>query len=267
MLALALSRPGYVYVMANPSLPDWHKVGHTHRPPHRRAAELSRTAVPTAFDVAFARFFWDAPAAEHEIHSRLTRRAGRRGRRKEFFNLALSDAREVVEGLTDAGRPGGAVGEAEDPSWEETHEGREELWEWAEQDWKSPDLATSREGWRSMERLSASGWAEGSWRLSEHLVRADMTVRGGERAAWVLDAAATQGMNEAKHRAAWLRSFVSEEAFAAWAKEVERLPALFGEDPTLWPTRVVDTLTTELTLWPRMPSRRLAGDWVGAFGS
>jgi len=258
---LALSRPGYVYVMANPSLPGWHKVGHTHRPPHRRAAELSRTAVPTAFDVAFAKFFWDAPAAEHSVHDRLTRVAGRAGRRKEFFNLPLETARSVVVNLVDAGRAGVAVVE-EDIQWEDTLEGREELWAWAEEEWKSPDLATSRAGWRGMERLSAGGWAEASWRLSEHLVRADMTLSGGERAAWVLDAAAAQGMNEARHRAAWLRSFASEESFGDWAREVEKLPKFFGEDPSFWPPRVVDTLRLEKTLWVANPQRRLSGAWV-----
>lgn len=265
MLALAPSRPGYVYVMANPSLPGWHKVGHTHRPPHRRAAELSRTAVPTAFDVAFAKFFWDAPAAELSVHARLTKVTGRAGRRKEFFNLPLETARSVVVSLQDAGRSAGPVLD-EDIAWEETLEGREELWTWAEDEWKSPDPLTSREGWRGMERLSAGGWAEGSWRLSEHLVRADLTIRGGERAAWVLDAAFAQGMNEARHRAAWLRSFASPESFQAWADEVARLPRYFGEDPAFWPPRVVDTLRLEKTLWAASPQRQLTGAWVEALG-
>ncbi len=262
---LALSRPGYVYVMANPSLPGWHKVGHTHRPPHRRAAELSRTAVPTAFDVAFAKFFWDAPAAESTVHSHLTRHTAPGGRKKEFFNLSLETARNVVVSLVDAGRPSGPgfVADEEVP-WEDTLEGREELWSWAEQDWCSNDPHVRRAGWRAMERLSASGWAEGSWRLSEHLVRADMTLRGGERAAWVLDAAAIQGMNEARHRAAWLRSFASPEFFQAWVAEVDRLPTLFGDDPAFWPPRVVDTLRLERQLWQASPERQITGPWVEA---
>ena len=104
-----LARPGYVYVLANPSLPGWHKVGHTHRPPHRRARELSRTALPTAFEVSFARFFWDAPAAERAVHVQLGQATALTERRLEFFQIPLEDARRTVEALRDAGAVGGRV--------------------------------------------------------------------------------------------------------------------------------------------------------------
>lgn len=259
------SRPGYVYVMANPSLPNWRKVGHTHRPPHRRAKELSRTAVPTPFEVEYARFFWDALAAERHAHRTFARHVGLAGRSKEFFQLPLELARRVLRAMPDQGSHarGRDAPLAAELSWEDTLEGREDLWAWAEDDSRSADPARRREGWRAMERLSASGWAEGSWRLSDKLLEADMTLAGGERAAWVLDAAAAQGIPEASLRAAWLRSWDgSAESFAAWVQEVDALPALFGGDSAFWPTRVTETLAAEQKTWAQHPERRLQRPWA-----
>lgn len=252
------SRPGYVYVMTNPSLPGWHKIGHTHRPPHRRARELSRTALPTAFDVSFARFFWDAPAAERVAHGALSGEVRAKG--KEFFLVHLEQAVGVVRAIEDAGRRSGAEGGAE-LSWEETLEGREELWAWAEEDWKNPDPAVSRKGWRTMERLSAAGWAEGSWRLAEHLVRAQPTLEGGERASWVLDAAYVQGMQEAQLRAAWLRSWKGPEDFNHWARVLEGALGRYGIHPEDWPARMSETLLAEVSLWDTQPERRVPGNF------
>lgn len=263
---VALARPGYVYVMANASLPGWRKVGHTHRPPHRRAHELSRTALPTAFDVEYARFFWDALLAEQEVHRRLMGVTGYRGRSKEFFNLPLEKARQVILALPEMGRPASAEAPLlAEEAWEETLEGRETLWEWAEADWVSTDLETRKKGWRAMERMSAEGWAEGSWRLAEHLLHADPSVAGANRSAWVLDAASTQGLAEAALRAAWLRSWEGQaESMEEWRRQVERLPCLFGDDPTYWPFRVRDTLRAEITLWATQPHRRLEIEWLQA---
>lgn len=252
------SRPGYVYVMANPSLPGWHKVGHTHRPPHRRASELSRTALPTTFEVSFARFFWDAPAAERLAHKALPQK--RRAQGKEFFLVHLQQAIDVVRAIQDAGRKGPAL-QDDDLSWEETLEGREELWSWAEADWKSPDPATRQKGWRAMERLSAAGWAEGSWRLAEHLVRAQPDLEGGERASWVLDAAYVQGMEEARMRAAWLRSWKGSHEFAQWAQVLQEAMDRYGKYPKDWPARMADTLRAEVSLWHAQPHRRVPGNF------
>ena len=255
------SRPGYVYAMTNHSLPGWHKVGHTHRPPHRRARELSRTAVPTAFEVAFARFFWDAPAAERAVHAALSHRLGPTSRRKEFFQAPLEKVQATIAGLNDAGRPprdGFDLGDA----WEQTLEGREVLWEWAEADWGSEDRLKRKEGWRQMERLSAGGWAEGSWRLAEHLMRLSPNSIGAERAGWVLDAAHAQGMAEAAFRAAWLRSWASPEAFAAWHRALLSAHARHGADPMDWPRRLAETLEADLGLWERCPERRFDDPWL-----
>lgn len=257
------NRPGYVYVMANLSLPGWHKVGHTHRPPHRRALELSKTSVPTAFEVAFARFFWDAPVAEKTIHFHLSQKGTGVSRRKEFFDLPLLRAREIVEQLSDVGRPAEKHGaNPEDLLWEETLDGRETLWEWAETDWSSEDPERRRQGWRSMEALSAQGWAEGSWRLADHIYRLNPGPAGAERAVWVLDAARVQGMAEAGFRAAWLRSFRGNAEFFQWQNALAALPGRWGPTVSHWPARILETLSIEKGLWSTCPARRLEGAWV-----
>lgn len=267
-------QPGYVYVFANPSLEGWHKVGHTYRPPHKRALELSRTALPTAFDVAFARFFWDAPRAERAIHRHLMGLVGKLGRKLEFFQLPVAQLRDVVTALPDhSWRPDSPAASpawnddvpGEDLAMEHTLDGLETLWEWAEADAFGADPDKHVEGWRAMERLSSQGWPEASWRLAGHMVRRDPTLAGGDRAAWVLEAAESQGMEGAALRAAWLRSWSEPEAFEGWRRAVEAwAPRLAGREPVQWPACVRETLEAEVGLWPVHPHRRLAGDWVSA---
>lgn len=257
-------RPGYVYVLANPSLPGWHKIGHTYRPPHRRAAALSRTALPTAFEVEHARFFWDAPAAERAIHGLLAQSAPRR---REFFSVELDVARELVQAQPAIGRlslefPATPVEEDLDP-WETSLEGREALWAWAESDLGSADPRVVRQAWRTMEQLSARGWAEGSWRLAERMMRERPSVDQARRAAWVLDAAHVQGHPDAALRAAWLRSWEGPAAFHAWVITASRAMQVHGLDLAAWPHHQRATLEAEMTCWPNQPHRRLAGLGLG----
>ena len=265
-------QPGYVYVFANPSLSGWHKVGHTYRPPHKRALELSRTALPTAFEVAFARFFWDAPRAERAIHRHLTGLVGKVGRKLEFFQLPVSQLRDVVLEMPDRSwceqdpQPSPVWNEdapGEDLAMEHTLDGLETLWEWAEADAFGADPDKRADGWRAMERLSSQGWPEASWRLAGHMVRRDPSLAGGDRAAWVLDAAQAQGMEGAGLRAAWLRSWGEPASFEAWRLSVEAwAPRLKGRESVQWPACVRETLEAEVGLWRQHPHRRLDGAWV-----
>ena len=113
-----------------------------------------------------------------------------------------------------------------------------------------------------MEALSASGWAEGSWRLADLLMEQDPTLSGARRAAWVLDAARVQGMPEAGLRAAWLRSWEGPGQWAQWRKTLEQAIARHGLDPWDWPSRASDTLRAEVGLWPQFPHRRPPGEFA-----
>lgn len=262
MMTNLLIKPGYVYIMSNPAFPGWNKVGHTYRPPFRRANELSKTSVPTPFEVEYAKFFWDCPEAEKQIHFSLQKKY-LDVQRKEFFNIPLEEIKNTLDTLILKEFKGKNPPQiSSELGWEDTLEGKEDLWSWAEDDLRSSDPKLQREAWRTMERMSSMGWAEGSWRLAEHLVRHDMTQRGGNRAAWVLDAAYTQGMNEAKLRAAWLRSFESEELFQRFIKTFNEFQQKYGLGPEGWPHRASETFFAELSLWEGMPHRRLVGDWL-----
>lgn len=279
MAVVAPPRPGYVYVFSNPSLTGWNKVGHTYRPPHRRAAELSRTALPHVFETAYARFFWDAQEAERSVHRRLEAALPGR-RRREFFPAAVSDLRAIIDSTDDPGHravpsaPSGFDPEAPwafrvaDDDWERSTEGLEEQWGWAEERLASGDPGERRRGWRSMERLSSSGWPEASWRLADALVRAHPNPQGAERAAWVAEAAEIQGLVGGNLRAAWLRSWAGPEGFGAWLRALEHAWNAWGSrEPGTWPHRVVETLEIERSVWTQHPARQQPSAWWDAWPS
>lgn len=257
-------KPGYVYVMSNPSLEGWHKIGHTYRPPFKRADELSKTALPTPFEVEYAKFFWNAPSAEIKIHKDMVDKFGALKKKKEFFNVSVQDItmhlKEMPEPLF-LSRPSLHVQE-QDLQWEETIEGREELWSWAEQDLRAFDPAVQRNAWRQMEQLSAQGWAEGSWRLADLLLRKDMSIQGSLRAAWVLDAAYKQGLNEAKFKATWLRSWLSADAYQEFIKLFQSRIEKYGYSVENWPIKEAEIVLAEMQSWIVRPERTIAGNWA-----
>lgn len=260
-------RPGYVYALESPALPGLVKVGHTNRPPHRRAAELSRTALPLPFEVRHARFFWNAPGVELGLHRYFA--SYRPNRRREFFELPLQTIASAMDELDHSlGMSRQPLSEHDldapfswrvaDPDWSVSREGLEEQWEWAEEELNSSDTTLHRRGWSRMEALSAAGWDEGSWRLADVMMRRSPTNDTAHRAAWVLDAAACQGHPAAALRAHWLRSFWGDSEFAAWKQAVVDLENSLGaRDPLSWPEGIRDTLEAEAGLWSQVPVRRL----------
>lgn len=257
-------RPGYVYAMETPALPGLVKVGHTHRPPHRRAAELSRTAVPLPFEVSHARFFWNAPGVEAALHRYFA--AHRRNRRREFFEVPVATIAGVMDSLKhDLGLATGTLDEHDpdapfawrvaDPDWAISREGLEEQWGWAVDDLASRDPAVVRLGWSRMEAMSAAGWDEGTWRLADTMMRRTPNDETARRAAWVLDAAACQGHPSAAVRASWLRSFLGPEGVDDWRQCVSKLEIqLADRDVLSWPEGIRETLEAEL----RLPQSRVA---------
>lgn len=261
--------PGYVYVFANPALAGWHKVGHTYRPPHRRAEELSRTAVPQVYETAFARFFWDARAAEQAIHRRIEQEMPG-VRRREFFQAPVPFLRSLIEAAPDPGLcrrapPQEAYDPDEpwasrvaDPDWDRSLEGLEEQWHWADEKMRMRDPEERRQGWRMLERLSSSGWAEASWRLAEAIFADQGNAVGAERAAWVAEAAEVQGLAGGALRAAWLRSWGSPEAFAAWRRALDGAWVQWGNRRGGPGRHLQETLDVERAIWGQHPDRALA---------
>lgn len=88
---------GFLYVLINPSLPGLVKIGKTYRDPESRARELSQaTGVATAFHVAYSLPFADCDLAESYVHLFLEQRGFRLMPNREFFQMPLQSAIELV---------------------------------------------------------------------------------------------------------------------------------------------------------------------------
>jgi hypothetical protein len=85
----------WVYVLSNPTMPGYVKIGFTDKTPEERALQLSRsTGVILPFKVEWAFHCYNAEALEKEIHHHLqeSRITGNR----EFFDVSLDEAKKVI---------------------------------------------------------------------------------------------------------------------------------------------------------------------------
>lgn len=93
---------GWVYVMSNPAMPGYLKVGHTTDHYLMRAAQLHTTGVPAAFKVEYALKVTRCVELEKQAHRYL--RAHRPSSNREFFTVSLAEAVQALERcLTDLG--------------------------------------------------------------------------------------------------------------------------------------------------------------------
>jgi len=95
------TRRGHVYIISNEGSfgEQVFKIGMTRRlEPMDRVKELGDASVPFPFDVHAIINSEDAPGLENELHNRFGRaRLNKVNLRKEFFNVSLSEIRQVVE--------------------------------------------------------------------------------------------------------------------------------------------------------------------------
>lgn len=88
---------GYIYVLANSSMPDLVKVGKTARLPSQRAQELSGvTGVPTPFIVVYEQLFEDCSVAEDYLHTILKQKGYRETDNREFFRAPISEIIHII---------------------------------------------------------------------------------------------------------------------------------------------------------------------------
>ena len=88
---------GYVYILANSSMPGLVKVGKTKRSPSDRANELSSTTgLPTPFIVVYEQLFIDCDNAEKYIHTVLSNKGHRTAKNREFFNAKTSEIIKII---------------------------------------------------------------------------------------------------------------------------------------------------------------------------
>ncbi|MGB7432395.1 MAG: GIY-YIG nuclease family protein [Ahrensia sp.] len=96
-------REGYVYVLANPSMPGLLKIGRTFKNPEGRARELSgATAAAQPFNLIYYRQFSDCVAAEVACHKVLEDRGLRENKRREFFRCDSKEAIDLIIAIDDA---------------------------------------------------------------------------------------------------------------------------------------------------------------------
>lgn len=92
-----MAEPGYIYVLINPSIEGLVKIGKTTREPQWRAKELSQaTGVATPFYVAFSIEVADCHSAEEYVYAILEHNGFQRTPSREFFEMPLQKAIEVL---------------------------------------------------------------------------------------------------------------------------------------------------------------------------
>lgn len=91
---------GYIYVLANSSMPELVKIGKTTRQPRDRAQELSKvTGVPTPFIVVYEKLVEDPDAVESFVHEVLARKGYKVAENREFFSSPVA---EVIDAIIQA---------------------------------------------------------------------------------------------------------------------------------------------------------------------
>lgn len=93
------SMAGYLYVLSNPSLPKYLKVGYTNRTLEQRLTELNNTSIPLPFKIEFYCIVDDAENVERAVHAELVKKNFKKD--KEFFiispKMAVKEIKEMIE--------------------------------------------------------------------------------------------------------------------------------------------------------------------------
>ena len=86
---------GYVYVLENDAMPGLYKVGWTERSPDERAKELSGTALPSPYRVAYSKSTSLTADIEKIVHKALNEYRNRSNR--EFFKTDLKKIKQTIK--------------------------------------------------------------------------------------------------------------------------------------------------------------------------
>lgn len=88
---------GYVYVLSNPAMPGFVKIGRTTRSVAQRCDELFVTGVPVPFEVVAEVLAPDCVAAEQAVHREL--QSARVADNREFFRVTAEDAQAAIRAV------------------------------------------------------------------------------------------------------------------------------------------------------------------------
>lgn len=90
----------YIYILTNNTMPGLVKIGFTKNKPSDRVKQInSATGVAQDFTVEYQYPCFNAHDLESEIHTYLDNNGFRINKKKEFFNISVSEAISVVERL------------------------------------------------------------------------------------------------------------------------------------------------------------------------
>lgn len=85
----------WVYVLSNPTSPGLLKIGYTKKSPEERAKQISSaTGVALPYKVEWAYQCFNGEMVEREVHHKL--KAQRINNSKEFFQISLEEAKEII---------------------------------------------------------------------------------------------------------------------------------------------------------------------------
>ena len=88
----------WVYIMSNPTMPGYYKIGYTKNNPEERAKQISNaTGVIVPMVVEWAFHCYNGFALEQECHHKLE--AYRVNNNREFFQISLDEAKETISEL------------------------------------------------------------------------------------------------------------------------------------------------------------------------
>ena len=88
----------WVYIMSNPTMPSFLKIGYTRKNPDERAKQISNsTGVALPYKVEWAFHCYNGFELEQECHHKLERY--RVSNNREFFQMSLEEAKKTVEEL------------------------------------------------------------------------------------------------------------------------------------------------------------------------
>lgn len=91
---------GYVYLLVNPEIPGYVKIGKTHREPTKRAKELSSSGVPGYWKVHYQKLVPQCDVVERDVHRSLSQ--NRPIKRRELFKIEPEIGVRAIERFSES---------------------------------------------------------------------------------------------------------------------------------------------------------------------
>lgn len=256
-------RPGYVYILSNPALEGWYKIGRTQKPPYKRVKALSGTSSPLDFEIIYVRYFLDCVSAEYAIHTHLENILGKSNRRKEFFYgepplliEALSSAKDIS--LEQAVKERLFV-DLPDDSSEFTHiydfdnesdikKNMDLLFSKSKNKILSPSKKIKEMGAKELEALSNMGHGLSTWYLANYLLKNPKISQF--HTSWLFDVAEMQGVIGGRLKGSWIRSSQNEEWKFKWTSYLDLIWNDHRHKPYVqWSDELREVLELEIIEW------------------